>query len=104
MDQLSAVVVWVEIELQVWLGHSIPDRLYVTLVAAVLAWGGGGSAPLAAGGGSVVLVIYGGEDAVRPRGRLSNAAGVQVGVILLFYGLGRSRRHDARCGCSRPPS
>ena len=88
LDQLVGVALWVEIELQVWLGHSIPDRLYATLAGAAL---GGAVAlrrrwPLSAV--SVVLVFMTVRMLFGERGNLSNAAGVQVGVILLFYGLG----------------
>jgi signal transduction histidine kinase len=88
LDELVGVALGVEIELQAWLGHSIPDRSYATLAGAALAsavalrrrW------PLSAV--SVVLVLMTVRMVFGERGGLSNAAGVQVGVVLLFYGLG----------------
>jgi signal transduction histidine kinase len=88
LDQLVAVVLWVEVELQVWLGHSIADRWYASLAGGLLGcvvavrrrW------PLSAV--SVVLVLMTVRMLVGEGGNLSNAAGVEVGVILLFYGLG----------------
>jgi signal transduction histidine kinase len=88
IDGLVAVALWVEIELQVWLGDSIPNRLYASLAAALLAcavavrrrW------PLSAV--SLVLVLMTVRIVFGEGGNLSGAAGVSVGVILLFYGLG----------------
>jgi signal transduction histidine kinase len=88
LDQFVAVALWAEIELQVWLGHSIPDRLYASLAAVLLAcavavrrrW------PLSAV--TVVLAVMAVRVLFREAGNLSNAAGVEVGVVLLFYGLG----------------
>ena len=88
LDQLVAVALWVEIELQVWLGDSIPERLYASLAGAALGcavavrrrW------PLSAV--SVVLVFMTVRMVFGEPGNLSNAAGVEVGVVLLFYGLG----------------
>jgi signal transduction histidine kinase len=78
----------VEIELQVWLGHSIPDRLFVTLVAAVLAWGVTVRRRWPLSAVAVVLVFMTVRMLFGVGGNVSNAAGVQIGVILLFYGLG----------------
>ena len=88
LDQLVAVVLLVEIELQVSLGSSIPDRLYATLAGVALAcavavrrrW------PLSAV--SVVLVFMTVRMLTGERGNLSYAVGVGIGAILLFYGLG----------------
>ncbi len=88
LDQLVAVVLWVEIELQVWLGHSIPARLYASLAAAVLVWGVAFRRrwPLAAV--APVLVLMTARIVFGEGSNLQGAAGVGVGVILLFYGLG----------------
>jgi signal transduction histidine kinase len=88
LDQLTAVGVAVEIELQVWLGHSIPDRLFVTLVAALLAWGVAVRRRWPLSAVSVVLVFMTVKMLFGVGGNASNAAGVQIGVILLLYGLG----------------
>lgn len=37
VDQFVAVALWVESELQVWLGLSIPDRVYASLAVTLLA-------------------------------------------------------------------
>jgi len=104
LDQLVAVALWAEIELQVWLGHSIPDRLYASLAAASLAWGVAFRRRWPLSAVSVALVLMTVRIAFGEGGNLSSAAGVMVGVILLFYGLGRSRRSGARCGRSQPRS
>jgi signal transduction histidine kinase len=88
VDQLTAVLVWVEIELQVWLGHAMPDRLFVTLVAGVLAWGVTVRRRWPLSAVAVVLVFMTVRMLFGVGGNVSSAAGVQIGVILLFYGLG----------------
>src|SRR5271154_4083757 len=88
LDELVGVALWVEVELQVWLGDSIPGRFYASLAGAALGcavavrrrW------PLSAV--SVVLVFMTVRMVFGEPGDLSNAAGVQIGVLLLFYGLG----------------
>ena len=88
VDQLVAAALLVEIELQVWLGSSIHDRLYAGLAASLLAgavavrrrW------PLAAV--FVVLALMSVRMLFGVGSNLQSAAGVSVGVILLFYGLG----------------
>lgn len=88
VDQLVAVALLIEIELQIWLGHSTPDRAYAGLVAVALA-----SAvavrrrqPLAAV--LVVLAFMSLRMLFGIGGTLHSIAGVIVGVLLLFYGLG----------------
>ncbi len=83
-----AVALLVEIELQIWLGDSIHDRSYAGLAVVALAWGVAVRRrwPLAAV--FVVLALMCVRMVAGVGGNLSNAAGVQVGVILLFYGLG----------------
>ncbi len=88
VDQLVAVALLVEIELQVWVGHPFRDRLYASLAVLAVAcavavrrrW------PLSAV--SVVLVLMTVRIVFGEGGKLSAAAGVAVGVVLLFYGLG----------------
>jgi signal transduction histidine kinase len=88
LDQLVGVALWAEIGLQVWLGHSIPDRPYQALAGAALGctvavrrrW------PLSAV--SVVLVLMTVRMLSGELSSFSHTAGVQVGVLLLFYGLG----------------
>jgi signal transduction histidine kinase len=88
LDQLVAVALWVEIELQVWLGHSIPDRLYASLAAALLTCGVAVRRHWPLSAVSVVLVLMTVRIVFGEGGNLSTAAGVMVGVILLLYGLG----------------
>ena len=92
LDQLTGVAVWVEIQLQVWLGHSIPDHLYVTLVAALLACGVAVRRRWPLPVVAVVLVMMTVRMLFGVGGDVSNAAGVQIAVILLFYGLGAFAR------------
>jgi signal transduction histidine kinase len=88
VDRLVAIALLVEIELQIWLGGAIHDRAYAGLAVVGLAaavavrrrW------PLAAV--SIVLALMSIRMLAGVGGNLNNAAGVQVGVILLFYGLG----------------
>jgi signal transduction histidine kinase len=82
------MALWVEIELQVWLGHSIPDRAYASLAAALLAGGVAVRRRWPRSAVSVVLVLMTVRIVFDEWGDLQSAAGVQVGVILLFYGLG----------------
>ena len=88
LDGLVAAVLLVEIELQIWLGDSIPDRGYASLAVILLAWAVAVRRrwPLAAV--SVVLALMSIRMLAGVGGNLNGAAGVQVGVILLFYGLG----------------
>jgi signal transduction histidine kinase len=88
LDRLVAAALLVEIELQIWLGESIHDRPYAGLAVLALAWGVAvrRRRPLAAV--FVVLALMSIRMLAGVGGNLNNAAGVQVGVILLFYGLG----------------
>ena len=88
LDRLVAAALLVEIELQIWLGGSIHDRGYAGLVVVGLAWSVAVRRrwPLAAV--FVVLALMSIRMLAGVGGNLNNAAGVQVGVILLFYGLG----------------
>jgi signal transduction histidine kinase len=98
VDQLVAVALWVEIELQVWLGDSIADRLWASLAAALLAWGVAVRRRRPLSAVSVVLTLMTVRIVFGEVGNLSNAAGVSVGVVLLFYGLGAfaPERHSVR--------
>jgi signal transduction histidine kinase len=88
VNQLVAVALLVEIELQIWLANSIHDRFYAGLVGGALAgavsvrrrW------PLAAV--FVVSAFMSLRMLLGVGGSLQNIAGVSVGVLLLFYGLG----------------
>ncbi len=88
VDRLAAAALLVEIELQIWLGGSIHDQGYAGLVVVGLAWAVAVRRrwPLAAV--FVVLALMSIRMLAGVGGNLNNAAGVQVGVILLFYGLG----------------
>jgi signal transduction histidine kinase len=88
LDELVGIVLWVEIELQVWLGHSIPDRLWASLAAALIGWGVAVRRRWTLSVVSVVLLVMTVRMLFGEGGNLSNAAGVEIGVILLFYGLG----------------
>ena len=88
VDQLVAVAVWAEVELQAWLGHSLPDRLYATLAATLLACGVAVRRRWPLAGVSVVLAFMVARIAFDVGGDLSGAAGVMIAVILLFYALG----------------
>jgi signal transduction histidine kinase len=88
VDQLVAAGLLVEIELQVWLGHAVNSRVYAGIAGLGVAWRVAVRRrwPLAAL--SVVpafmsLGIVSGE-----LGSLHGIAGVTIGVLLLFYGLG----------------
>lgn len=92
VDQLVASVLLVGIELQVWLGNSVPDRLQGALVGVVVAvavatrrrW------PLA--GISAVLALMTIRIVSGELSRLQTIDGVLIAVILLFYGLGAFAR------------
>ena len=88
LDQLVGAALCVEIELQVWLGASIPDRVFVTLVAALLALGVAVRRRWPLSAVSVVLAFMTVRMLFGVGGNASYAGGVQIGVILLFYGLG----------------
>src|SRR5579864_8029554 len=87
-DQLVAAALLVGIELQIWLGDSIPARPYAALVGVVLAgavalrrrW------PLAAV--FVIPAFMSLRMLVGLGANVQHAGGVMVAVILLFYGLG----------------
>jgi len=88
VDQLVAVALLVENELQVWLGRQIPDRPVAAVAVAALA---GAVAvrrrrPLASV--SVVLAFMTARILFGALFNLQAAAGVIVGVVLLFYALG----------------
>ncbi len=88
VDRLVAVALLIEIELQVWLGSSVPRGAYAALAGAALAsavavrrrW------PVAAV--AVVLVFMSGRILTGESAEFANAAGAQIAVIMLFYGLG----------------
>ena len=88
LDRLAAAALLVEIELQIWLGDSIHDPGYAGLAVVALAWAVAVRRrwPLAAV--FVVLALMSIRMLAGVGGNLNNAAGVSVGVILLFYGLG----------------
>ena len=88
LDRIVAAALLVEIELQIWLGDSIHHRGYASLAVTGLAWAVAvrRRRPLAAV--FVVLALMSIRMLAGLGGNLNNAAGVQVGVILLFYGLG----------------
>jgi signal transduction histidine kinase len=88
VDQLVAVALLAEIELQVWLGHSIPDRTYASLAPVALAWAVASRRRRPLSAVSVVLVLMTVRIVFGDAGYLSKAAGVMIGVVLLFYGLG----------------
>jgi signal transduction histidine kinase len=88
VDRLVAVVLLVEIELQVWLDASIRARGFSALagVALALAVAVRRQRPLAAT--FVVLVLMSVGMLLGTPGGLGNIGGVSVAVILLLYGLG----------------
>jgi len=88
LDQLVAVLLWVEIELQVWLGHASPHPVYASAGATVLTWGLAVRRRWPLVPVSFVLVIMTVRIVSGVGASFSAAAGVQVVVILLFYGLG----------------
>ncbi len=88
VDQLVAAALLVEIELQIWLGSSIHDRVYAGLVGVVLAGAVAVRRHWPLGAVFVVLALMSLRMLVGVGSNLQSAAGVSVGVILLFYGLG----------------
>src|ERR1019366_4125227 len=93
VDQLVAVAVLVEMELQTWLGGSIHDPAYAGLAGFVLAGAVAVRRRHPLGAGFVVLPICLGSGNTLP-----NSAGMIVCVPLLFYGLGAfaSERRSVR--------
>jgi hypothetical protein len=88
LDRLVAAMLLVEIELQIWLGNSIQDRGYAGLAVVALAWGVAVRRRWPLGAVFVVLALMSVRMLAGVGGSLNGAAGVPVGVILLFYGLG----------------
>jgi signal transduction histidine kinase len=88
IDQLVALALLVEIELQVWLGHSIPDRAYAGLVGFILAVAVAVRRRWPLGAVFLVPALMSVHMLVGVGGNLQGAVGVTVGVLLLFYGLG----------------
>ena len=88
VDQLVAVALLVANELQVWLGHQIPNRPAAAVAVVALAgavavrrrW------PLASV--SVVLAFMTARILFGTPFNLQSVAGVMISVVLLFYGLG----------------
>ena len=96
VDQLIAVALLVELELQIWLGDSIHHRAYSALAGVVIAGAVAVRRRWPVGAAFVVpafmfLRIVAGLGA-----NLQAGAGVVVAVLLLFYGLGAfaSERHS----------
>ena len=88
LDRVVAAMLLVEIELQIWLGNSIHDRGYAGLAVVALAWGVAVRRRWPLGAVFAVLALMSVRMLAGVGGSLNSAAGVQVGVILLFYGLG----------------
>jgi signal transduction histidine kinase len=88
VDELVAVALLVESELQIWLGHSIHDRAYAGLGGVALAWAVAVRRrwPLAAV--AVVPAFMSVRMLFGVGGVVNSVAGVVVAVLLLFYGLG----------------
>jgi signal transduction histidine kinase len=98
VDQLVAVALLVEIELQIWLGGSIHDRAYAGLVGVVLAGAVAVRRRWPLGAVFVVPAFMSLRMLLGLGSNLQSAAGVIVGVVLLFYGLGAfaSERRSVR--------
>jgi signal transduction histidine kinase len=88
VDRLIAVLLLVEIELQVWVGASIRARVFSALAGVFLAMAVAvrRQRPLAAV--FVVLALMTVGMLLGAPGSLGKVGGVSVAVILLFYGLG----------------
>jgi hypothetical protein len=88
VDQFIAIALLVEIELQIWLGESIPDRGYAGLAVFALAWAVAVRRRMPLVAAFVVPGLMSVRILTGAGGNLNSAAGVLVAVILLFYGLG----------------
>jgi signal transduction histidine kinase len=88
VDQFIAIALLVEIELQIWLGESIPDRGYAGLAVFALAWAVAVRRRMPLVAAFVVPGLMSVRILTGTGGNLNSAAGVLVAVILLFYGLG----------------
>jgi signal transduction histidine kinase len=88
VDQLIAAVLLVAIELQVWLGSAIPDRVYAGLVGLVLAGAVAVRRRWPLGAVLVVPAFMSVRMLAGVGGNLQGAVGVTLSVLLLFYGLG----------------
>jgi signal transduction histidine kinase len=88
IDQLVAVALLIAIELQVWLGHAVHNRVFVSLVGVALAWAVSARRrwPLAAV--FVITALMSVRILTGAGDNLQGIAGVSISVVLLFYGLG----------------
>jgi signal transduction histidine kinase len=88
VDQIVALALLIEIQLQVWIGHAAPNRPYAALAGAALACAVAirRRRPLAAV--SIVLAFLSVRIATGVGNNMQSVAGVIIAVILLFYGLG----------------
>ena len=88
IDQLVATGLLVEIELQVWLGHAVENRAYAGIAGLGLAWAVAVRRRWPVAAVSVVPAFMSLRILSRELGNLQGIAGVMIGVLLLFYGLG----------------
>src|SRR5947209_692391 len=88
VDQLVALVLLVEIELQIWAGHSIHNRPYAGLVGVALAAAVAVRRRWPLGALLVVPAFMSLRMLLGVGNNLQGVAGVSIGLILLFYGLG----------------
>lgn len=88
VDQLVAVVLLAEIEPQVWLDAAIGHRGFSAVAGVAVAGAVAVCRQRPVAGILVVLAFMSERMLFGAGGNLGNVAGVSVGVILLFYGLG----------------
>jgi signal transduction histidine kinase len=88
VDRLVAAVLLVEIELQVWLDGAIHARGFAAVAGVLIALAVAVRRRWPQSGVLVVLALMSERMLVGHPAELGNSAGVIVGVLLLFYGLG----------------
>jgi hypothetical protein len=88
VDQLVALALLVEIELQIWVGNSIHDRLYAGLAGVLLAVAVAVRRRWPLGAVFVIPAFISLRMLFGVGGNVQGIAGVVVAVLLLFYGLG----------------
>ncbi len=88
VDQLVAVALLAENELQVWLGHQIPNRPVAAVAVAALAGAVAVRRRWPLGSVAVVLAFMTARILFGTLFNLQAAAGVIISVVLLFYALG----------------
>ena len=88
IDLLAGLLLMVEAELQAWLGHTSGNRPFRSVVAVIIAVGVAERRRFPIGVIGMIAATMVVRMSFVPTGTEKSVAGAQIGLILMFYGLG----------------